>query len=160
MTTPVDDVDRIMAVMASAFDPAFGEAWNRRQLEDALVVGNCHYLLIGNDGSIPVPGSPIAGFSLSRYGVEEEELLLFAVDPSWRRRGLGQVLLARFAVSAAKRGARRLLLEMRQGNPAETLYRSFGFSTIGKRPAYYRGPDDTRLDALTFACKVSVNTTL
>jgi len=30
-----DDVDRIMAVMHAAFPPDFGEAWTRRQVEDA-----------------------------------------------------------------------------------------------------------------------------
>ena len=31
------DIDRIMEVMALAFDPAFGEAWTRRQVVDALM---------------------------------------------------------------------------------------------------------------------------
>ena len=152
MIAPADDIDRIMAVMVAAFDPGFGEAWNRRQLEDALIGGHSHYLLIGGDGDIPEFGSPAAGFSLSRHGFDEEELLLFAVDPVFRRRGLGQLLLQRFADDAGSRGARRLLLEMRHGNPAERLYRSFGFVPIGRRPGYYLGPDGNRFDALTFAC--------
>jgi ribosomal-protein-alanine N-acetyltransferase len=152
MMPPADDIDRIMTVMAAAFDPAFGEAWNRRQVEDALLVGNCHYLLIGNDGEAPPPGEPVAGFSLSRFGYAEEELLLFAVDPNSRRRGLGAKLLARFAASAQARGAERLLLEMRQDNPAERLYRQFGFTPVGRRAGYYRTPVGVRLDALTFAC--------
>ena len=56
MSAAGDDIDRIMAVMAAAFDPAFGEAWNRRQLEDALLVGNCHYLLIASDTRRARPG--------------------------------------------------------------------------------------------------------
>ena len=156
MNSRTDDIDRIMAVMAAAFDPTFGEAWNRRQLEDALVTGHCHYLLIGSTGEAPGPGDTAVGFSLSRHGFEEEELLLFAVDPAWRRRGLGRILLERFAASAASRGARRLLLEMRQGNPAGNLYQNFGFVQIGRRPAYYRGPGGSRLDALTFAHDLAV----
>jgi ribosomal-protein-alanine N-acetyltransferase len=138
--------------MGEAFDPAFGEAWNRRQLEDALLIGNCHYLLIGNTGEEPGPGGEVAGFSLSRHGFEEEELLLFAVAPAHRCQGLGQRLLARFAKAAQARGAQRLLLEMRQDNPAERLYRQFGFAAIGRRPGYYRTPLGTRLDAITLAC--------
>lgn len=150
--TQSDDIDRIMAVMQTAFDPAYGEAWNRRQLEDALLIGNCHYLLINAQGEAPAPDEPAAGFSLSRHGFEEEELLLFAVDPIYRGQGLGQKLLARFARAAQARGAQRLLLEMRQDNPAERLYRQFGFTVIGHRPGYYRTPFGTRLDAITFAC--------
>lgn len=152
MIFPTDDLDRIMAVMTAAFDPAFGEAWNRRQLEDSLLIGNCHYLLIGSDGGEPDPGGEIAGFCLSRHGYAEEELLLFAVDPAHRRRGLGQTLLARFAAAAQARGAQRLLLEMRQDNPAERLYRGFGFTEVGRRAGYYRTPGGARLDAITFAC--------
>lgn len=83
-------MDRLMAVMTGAFDPAFGEAWTRRQVEDALVIGNCHYLLVDDAGQAPAPGAAACGFSLSRTGFGEEELLLFAVDPEHRRRGLGR----------------------------------------------------------------------
>ena len=151
MSAPMDDLDRIMAVMARAFDPAFGEAWSRRQVEDALTIGNCHYLLIASNGEEPAPGAHAAGFSLSRRGFEEEELLLFAIDPVQRRRGLGARLLTRFAAAARARGARRLLLEMRRGNPAESLYRQFGFIPVGERLNYYRSSGGGRLDAITFA---------
>ncbi len=151
MTAPADDLDRIMAVMGAAFDPAFGEAWTRRQVEDALVIGNCHYLLAGSDGA-PATEGPAAGFSLSRTGFEEEELLLFAVLPELRRRGLGGRILEALAAAARERGAKRLLLEMRRGNPAESLYRAFGFVPIGERPSYYRMAGGDRVDAVTFAC--------
>jgi len=152
MTVQQDDLDRIMEVMALAFDPEFGEAWNRRQVEDALLLGRCHYLLAGEDGESPGEGCPVAGFSLSRTGFEEEELLLFAVSPQYRRRGVGRKLLARFASAARDRGAKRLLLEMRKGNTAEILYRNHGFVPIGQRREYYRTRSGTRIDAITFAC--------
>jgi [ribosomal protein S18]-alanine N-acetyltransferase len=155
MIAPADHVDHIMAVMAAAFDPAFGEAWNRRQVEDALLVGNCHYLLIAPDGTVPKGDVPIAGFCLSRAGYQEEELLLFAVDPIHRRRGLGRQLLDYFAEAARTRGARQLLLEMRRGNPAESLYRSFGFSPIGERRNYYRLPNGDQFDAITFVREIA-----
>lgn len=154
MIPAVDDIDRIMAVMASAFDPEYGEAWTRRQIEDALLLGNCFYDIIGIDGTSPAHGSPAAGFSLSRYGVEEEELLLFAVAPEHRCKGLGHAMLARLAEAANERGAQRLLLEMRRGNPAESLYRSFGFEPIGQRPNYYRTASGGRIDAITFSCPI------
>jgi ribosomal-protein-alanine N-acetyltransferase len=150
-----DDIDRIMAVMHTAFDPEYGEAWSRRQIEDALVLGNCHYLLAGPDGEAPVadlPAREIAGFALSRHGFGEEELLLFAVAPRFRRRGVGHRLLERFAQAARERGAERLLLEMRRGNDAEGLYLRHGFHPVGLRPNYYRTLSGTRIDAITFAC--------
>lgn len=148
MTMPVDDLDSIMAVMEGAFDPAFGEAWTRRQVEDALILGNCHYVLAIED-------STCAGFSLSRTGYDEEELLLLAVLPAFRRRGIGRRLLDDLAQAAARRGAVRLLLEMRRDNPAEQLYRQFGFVPIGERKNYYRLANGERHDAVTFAIDIA-----
>lgn len=147
MIAPLDDLDRIMAVMQAAFDPAYGEAWNRRQIEDALLIGNCHY-------GLGYAGETCAGFFLSRFGFDEEELLLLAVAPEQRGRGHGARLLERFIAGARARGATRVLLEMRKGNAAERLYRARGFEQIGRRPDYYRGANGERIDALTFACQL------
>lgn len=158
MLPPVDDVDRIMAIMGAAFDPAFGEAWTRRQVEDSLLTGHCHYILITADGGVSTDGNPAdsssqaAGFALSRTGFGEEELLLFAVAPEFRNKGLGAAMLRELDRTVRERGVSRLLLEMRDGNPAESVYRTFGFQPIGRRPKYYRTPDGAQIDAITFAC--------
>ncbi len=155
---PADDLDRIMGVMATAFDPAFGEAWSRRQVEDSLLLGSTHYRLCDTTGDPPGEGAAACGFSLSRTGFGEEELLLFAIAPDHRGRGLGAQLLARFLADARERGAQRALLEMRRGNPAEALYRAQGFAPIGLRPNYYRTTSGTRIDAITFACDLTQTT--
>lgn len=153
-----DHVDQIMAIMSAAFDPAFGEAWSRRQVEDALTLGSCHYYLSNPGGTPPSETEQAAAFWMSRTGFEEEELLLLAVAPEWRGRGVGLALLETLRSGAAQRGAKRLLLEMRKGNPAESLYRRFGFYSIGERREYYRTPAGIRLDAITFACEIDAAT--
>lgn len=146
----LDDVDRIMGVMAEAFDPEYGEAWNRNQIESALMMGNCHVVLVGHDGEPPAEGEPAAGFALSRAVAGEEELLLFAVAPQYRRRGLGAKMLTEMFHNAATRQITEIHLEMRRGNPAERLYRAHGFVEVGHRPNYYRTRSGERLDAITF----------
>lgn len=147
----LDDIDRIMAVMEAAFDPAFGEAWNRRQVSDALVLPNTHYLLASADGGHPREDQEAAGFLMSRGAADEEELLLIAVRPEHRGKGVGSALLQRFFAAAEARGASRLFLEMRDGNPAESLYRRTGFEPVGRRRNYYRGAAGGPLDAITYA---------
>ena len=153
---PDDPVDAIMQVMGRAFEPQFGEAWNRRQVADALILGTTRYGLIAHDGAICEGiggeqwGGTTAGFFLARQVLDDEELLLFAVDRACRRRGLGGQMLDHFCASASRNGVRRIFLEMRNGNPAARLYESRDFRRVGKRPAYYRGLDGTRYDALTF----------
>lgn len=145
-----DDVDRIMEVMAEAFAPEYGEAWNRNQVESALMMGNCHVILIGPDGAAPAEGEPAAGFALSRAIAGEEELLLFAVSPRYRGSGLGAKMLTQLCRDAKDRQITDIHLEMRRGNPAERLYRGHGFVVVGQRPNYYRTASGDRLDAITF----------
>lgn len=161
MSDPCTKVDAIMAVMEQAFDPAFGEAWNRRQISDALALPSTHALVIdamGNELSEPSRsddrGEP-AGFVLTRAAADEEELLLIAIAPTCRRRGLGRSLIARLFERARARGSRRMFLEMRCGNPAEHLYRDCGFEPIGRRADYYRLADGNRIDAITFGRALS-----
>lgn len=147
MIAPADDIDLIMAVMTAAFDPAYGEAWTRRQVEDALLTGNCHYGLAMHQGHC-------AGFYLTRSAFDEEELLLLAVSPQFRRKGIGQLLIDRFRQEASQRGAVRLFLEMRRGNPAESLYLRNNFKPVGLRPNYYRTSQGDRIDAITFTSEI------
>ncbi len=146
-----EDLDRIMQIMDAAFDPAFGEAWTARQVEDALALPGTHCLLLAADGNVAAAGTPAAAFALSRAVLDEEELLLLAVHPDFRGMGLGHRLLAAFIERAGDRGSRRLFLEMREGNSAEPLYRRHGFSDIGRRKHYYRRGSDGPRDAITFA---------
>lgn len=152
-------LDRIMAVMEAAFDPAYGEAWNRRQVADALTLPSTHALVVDANG-IPIPEGPgamsePAGFVLTRHVLDEEELLLIAVVPEARRRGVGAALIAQLFAIARTRGTTRIFLEMRRGNPAVHLYSKFGFAPIGERRNYYRMANGERIDAITFACVIA-----
>ncbi len=150
-----DPIDQIMAVMEAAFDPAWGEAWNRRQVSDALIVPNTFAILTDADGKCGGDClSDAAGFVMTRAAPGEEELLLIAVKPEFRGRGLGRKLLSRMARDAKERGVKRIFLEMRSNNPAERLYREFGFEPIGRRSNYYLMSDGNRLDAITFGLSI------
>lgn len=151
MADPMDDIDKIMDVMGAAFDPQWGEAWNRRQITDSLTVPHNLYRLIGGHGSLPLSTELAAGFSLIRATPGEEELLLLGIRPEMRRRGLGKKLLQKFTTDARNRGAEKIFLEMRANNPAENLYRSLGFNPIGRRVNYYTSVDGSKIDAITFA---------
>lgn len=151
---PLCDLDRIMGVMEAAFDPLYREAWSRLQVADALALPSTQYALLDAEGKVPEEGKPAVGFTLSRCFFDEEELLLIGVNPAARRRGIGGKLLEGLVSSARRRGISRIFLEMREGNPAESLYRTTGFEPVGRRPGYYRIANGTRLDAITFALTI------
>jgi [ribosomal protein S18]-alanine N-acetyltransferase len=139
-----DDLDCVMEIMAAAFDPAFGEAWTRPQCAGILPMTGVSLIIARADG---VP----AGFALFRTIAGESELLLIAVHPAHRRRGVGRKLLEEFIKLARDSGSRKVHLEVRSNNPAIALYSEAGFRKVGHRPDYYAGADGGRFDALTFA---------
>jgi ribosomal-protein-alanine N-acetyltransferase len=149
-----EQLDQIMAVMEEAFDPRWGEAWNRRQVRDALTTPNTHYLLAHIDGDTDQNPGSATGFLLSRAAPGEEEILLLAVRPEQRRSGVASRLVETFKAAAAVRGAERIFLEVRENNPAIAFYRLHHFYPVGRRRDYYRQIDGTRLDAITFAYNI------
>lgn len=148
-----DALDAAMAVMEASFDPHWREAWSRAQLRDSLDMPST-FLLLADQGGQPVTTGRAAGFVLSRQALDEEELLLLAVHPEERGRGLGTALVGRYIAAAAGRGVKRIFLEMRANNPAQSLYRRCRFTPIGVRPGYYRTAGGQAIDAITFARRV------
>jgi ribosomal-protein-alanine N-acetyltransferase len=70
----------------------------------------------------------------------EARILSIGVDPAFHGRGIGSALLAAALDSLARRGARRVRLEVRPGNvPAVRMYERAGFRRVGEM-ADTRGP--------------------
>ena len=138
------ELAEVMAVMTAAFDPAFGEAWSLPQVTGVLH-GAGAALLVARDGG------PVLGFALIRVVLDEAELLLLAVDPAVRRQGTGARLVEAAAAVAGARGATRLMLEVRDGNPAALLYQMAGFVPVGRRTGYYRRTAGAPVDAITLS---------
>jgi ribosomal-protein-alanine N-acetyltransferase len=88
----------------------------------------------------------VVGFAGLWVMVDEAHVTTFAVDPRWRRRGIGERLLLGLIEIAVARRAREATLEVRLSNvPARRLYEKFGFRPVGIRPRYY---SDNGEDAL------------
>jgi ribosomal-protein-alanine N-acetyltransferase len=139
------DLPAVLAVMEDAFDPRFGEGWTHAQCAGLLPMPGV-WLTLAHDQR-----SDLLGFSLARIVVDEAELLLLGVRRDARRRGVGSRLLDHFDASARARGAMRLHLEVRDGNDAVNLYKSSGFTLVGRRRLYYNGEDGQQYDALSLS---------
>ncbi|NLD71980.1 MAG: ribosomal protein S18-alanine N-acetyltransferase [Chloroflexi bacterium] len=78
--------------------------------------------------------------------VDEGHISTLAVQPAWRGRGLGELLLSAIIGRAMERGASHATLEVRRTNAvAQALYRKYGFQFVGVRKGYYL---DNHEDAL------------
>ncbi|ATI80432.1 MULTISPECIES: GNAT family N-acetyltransferase [Sphingobium] len=132
-----------MEVMTRAFDPLFGEAWTLPQLSGVMTMPGT-WLTVAHVDAAPL------GFALVRSVLDECELLLLAVDPLWRGRGIGRSLLGHSLTLARRRGITSMNLEVRASNMAVKLYETIGFEYVHRRPGYYRGNDGKLHDALSF----------
>lgn len=88
----------------------------------------------------------IVGYLGLWFMVDEAHIVAIATHPEYRRRGIGERLLARALELAREREARTVTLEVRVSNlPAQRLYEKYGFRRVGMRPRYYT---DTGEDAI------------
>jgi ribosomal-protein-alanine N-acetyltransferase len=91
-------------------------------------------------------GPTVVGYSGLMLVVEDAHVTTIAVDPAWQRHQVGTRLLLNIARDARERGAKHLTLEVRVSNePAQNMYRNFGFRPAGIRKGYYA---ETNEDAL------------
>lgn len=142
-------VDELVAVMDESFDPEFGEAWTAAQCAGLLPMRGVWLTLARREGRT-------LGFTLGRIIIDEAELLLLAVRRSAQRQGIGATLLQSFERTAAVRGASKVHLEVREGNPAASLYAAADFHEVGRRRDYYSGKQGHMYNAITLAKKVKL----
>lgn len=78
--------------------------------------------------------------------LEDSHVTTLAVDPDYRGRRFGEVLLLRLIDEAIERGAAWMTLEVRESNTiAQRLYRKYGFTTVTMRAGYYSDDNESAL---------------
>jgi ribosomal-protein-alanine acetyltransferase len=81
-----------------------------------------------------IGGKPVGFCAWRQSAPDEAEILNIAVDPAFRRRGVGSALLA--ALREEAQGT--IFLEVAEPNsPAIALYRKHGWEDAGLRAGYY-----------------------
>ena len=82
----------------------------------------------------------LGGFGVMEFGLERAHLVLLAVEPKLRRRGLGRRMLRWLEKSARIAGIGNIDLEVRADNTgARQFYVVEGFSRGEYLPGYYQG---------------------
>ena len=89
---------------------------------------------------------PILGYGGFWMMAGEAHISTIAVQPDWRRLGIGELLLVAMLDRATELEADMATLEVRVSNvTAQNLYRKYGFRQVGLRRRYYRDSDEDAL---------------
>lgn len=87
----------------------------------------------------------IVGFAVMSFdwGRSRAHLVLLAVEPPLRRRGLGRELVRWLEVVARRGGIARVGLEVRASSgAAQHFYKTLGYRESGRIAGYYQGRED------------------
>lgn len=136
----VSDMTQSTAVCASALEAKlFSHPWSERDFMMSLHDPSRRFFVCTD-------GDRLIGYCGLQAAGGQGDVLTIGVDPDFRRRGAGLLLLRRLIEEARIRGVERLFLEVRASNTAaRRLYERAGFSAEGCRKGYYRDPDEDGL---------------
>lgn len=82
------------------------------------------------------------GFVVYRIAADEAEIITIGVNPDFRRNGIASAMIGIIEKTLKNQAVKKLFLEVASNNiPAQKLYESMGFKTVGLRPKYYDGVD-------------------
>lgn len=118
--------------------------WSEGHFKDALGSGYPGWVVRQSD--------VLLGFCVAMPAPDDVHLLVIAVHPAARRRGLGAMLLAQVEMLGRQQLASRILLEVRPSNQtAIEFYQGHGFKKIATRRDYYPAAKERREDAWVMA---------
>lgn len=101
------------------------------------------------DGLSASTGHYVAGFVGCWIMADEAHITTIAVRETYRRQGIGEMLLINAIDLAEERKATIVTLEVRASNTgAQDLYTKYGFDKVGLRKGYYT---DNREDAIVMS---------
>jgi len=133
------DASRIAAMSRDYIEEGLGWGWTPARVARSIRDRATNVALAEH-------GTDLAGFGIMQYLDDDAHLLLFAVRPEYRRRGIGSQLLAWLESTATTAGIELIFLETRTGNlVARAFYAARGYRELATLPRYYRSEDAVRI---------------
>jgi len=125
----LEDLPAVLAIE----EQCFPIPWSRSSFLYELLENQRAYY------SVAKSATQVLGFIGMWIIFDEGHITNLAVDPAYRRHGVGRALLSNLVMEGIKHGLHYLTLEVRSSNlAAQRLYAEFGFVKTGVRPNYYQ----------------------
>jgi GNAT superfamily N-acetyltransferase len=102
------------------------------------VVEGSRVLLAAHDAELGLVGSAQLDLATRANARHRAEVSKVMVHRRARRRGIGRALMLALEQHARRLGRTTLILDTRQGDPSEALYRAVGWTFAGAIPCYAR----------------------
>jgi ribosomal-protein-alanine N-acetyltransferase len=133
-----EDLDRVSQIEKECFSTP----WSRDAFEDMIDNPLALYMVAEDNGYVVANCGVISAAG-------EGDICNVAVDPAYRKRGIGEKLLSEIMNVASKELlVEAFTLEVRASNKAAiSLYEKLGFVNEGIRPGFYTSPKE---DAVIF----------
>jgi ribosomal protein S18 acetylase RimI-like enzyme len=110
-------------------------------------------VLAAHDRELGLVGSAQLDLALRENARHRAEVSKVMVHRRARRRGVGRALMRALEGHARRLGRTTLVLDTRQGDPSEALYKNLGWTFAGAIPAYARSATGA-LDATAYYYKL------
>ncbi len=126
----IQDLERVIEIE----NQSFSNPWSKDAFIYEMGSGISYPWVVEVDNKI-------VGYSIHWVIIDEAHLSNIAIDPLYRRMGIGRFLLEKLVESTKKKGAKFITLEVRASNSsAISLYKKMNFKVIGTRKNYYTNP--------------------
>lgn len=113
---------------------SFSMPWSPKGFRGALAYEDNIILVAEEEGRI-------AGYACVYVSFDEGELTNIAVEPEYRGRGIGLMLMKELKHRAEDKSVSKIVLEVRISNAtAISLYEKCGFKNLGTRKNFYEQP--------------------
>jgi ribosomal-protein-alanine N-acetyltransferase len=116
----------------------FDEGWDAASFKEMLAHPGAIAFAADASSAGSEMGRQAWGFIVGRVVADEAEVITLGVARDRQRRGIAWRLVEKLCQAAARRGARRVYLEVAEDNlAARALYARLGFTESGRRRGYY-----------------------
>lgn len=131
-----DDAPAIAEMSRRLIEAGLPWSWNESRVRHYVQHPECTVLTARDRRRL-------AGFAIMEFYDVHAHLSLLAVQPGYRKQGVGRLLLEWLESTARTAGIFTVNLELRASNDgALAFYRKLGYQELGTRRAYYAGRED------------------
>jgi [ribosomal protein S18]-alanine N-acetyltransferase len=127
------DAHAIALVSRDEIEQGLRWAWTPARVQRAIADRETN-VVVARDGAA------VIGFALMKYRADDAHLLLLAVVPGRRRKGVATALLAWLEQTLQVAGIGTVQVEVRASNrAAQAFYARFGYEQVNATERYYQG---------------------